>query len=103
MSDTNTEKSDQETRSLLLLTLWKFDTVFIVCDIYLSNSIKGGEKRLRVEGKRYGFKSTSMRLPSDMRNFQRNGQNREMLFNLLEAAIIEEKQNLHQVMSTLVH
>ena len=38
-----------------------------------------------------------MRLPSDMPNFLRNGQNKEMFFNLLEDAIIEEKQNLHQV------
>jgi len=74
----------------------QFDTVFIVCDTYLSNSIKGGERRLRGEGKKYVLKSTSMRLPSDMPNFLRNGQNKEMLFNLLEVAIIEEKQNLHQ-------
>ena len=32
-----------------------------------------------------------------MANFLRNGQNKEMLFNLLEDAMIEEKQNLHQV------
>ena len=38
-----------------------------------------------------------MRLPSDMPNFLRNGQNKEMLFNLLKDAITEEKQNLHQV------
>ena len=75
----------------------QFDTAFIVCDTYLSNSIKGGERRLRGEDKRYVLKSTSVRLPSDMPNFLRNGQNKEILFNLLEDAIIEEKQNLHQV------
>ena len=32
-----------------------------------------------------------------MPNFLRYGQNKEMLFNLLEDAIIEVKQNLHQV------
>ena len=38
----------------------QYDTVFIVCDTYLSSSIKGGEKRLRGEGKRYVLNSTSM-------------------------------------------
>ena len=75
----------------------QFGTAFIVCNTFLCNSIKGGEKRLRGEGKRYVLKSTSMRLPTDMPNFFRNGQNKEMLFNLLEDAIIEEKQHLHQV------
>ena len=69
----------------------QFDTAFFVCDTYLSNSIKGGERKLHGEGKRYVLKSTSMRLPSDMPNFLRNGQNQEMLFNLLEDDIIEEK------------
>ena len=32
-----------------------------------------------------------------MPNFLRNGQNKEILFHLLEDAIIEEKQNLHHV------
>ena len=72
----------------------QFQTIFIVCDTYLSNSIKGGERRLRGEGKRYVLKSTSMKLPSDMANFLRNGQNKEMMFNLLEEAITEEKTKL---------
>ena len=38
----------------------QFDTAFIFCDTYLSNSIKGGERRLRGKGKRYVDKSTSM-------------------------------------------
>ena len=71
----------------------QFDFVFIVCDTYLSNNIKSGERRLRGEGKKYVLKSTSMRLPSDMLNFLRNGQKKEMLFNLLADAVIEEKQN----------
>jgi len=72
----------------------QFDGIFIVCDTYLPNSIKDGERRLRGEGKRYVIKSTSMKLPSDMADFLRNGQNKEMLFNLLETAIIEEKTQL---------
>ena len=75
----------------------QFDNAFIVCDTYLSNSMKGGERRLRGKGKRYVLKSTSMQLPSDMPNFLGNRQNKEMFFILLEHAIIEEKQNLHQV------
>ena len=35
-----------------------------------------------------------MKLPSDMADFLRNGQNKEMLFNLLKTAIIEEKMQL---------
>ena len=75
----------------------QFDTAFIFCDTYLSNSIKGGERRLRGKDKRYVDKSTSMQLPSDMPNFLGNGQNKEMFFSLLEHAMIEEKQNLQQV------
>ena len=75
----------------------QFDTVFIVCNTYLSNSIKSGKRRICGEGKGYVLKSTSMLLSSDMPNFLRNGQNKEILFHLLEDAIIEEKQNLHQV------
>ena len=57
----------------------QFDTVFLVCDTCLSNSIESGERRLRGEGKKYVLKSTSMLLPSDMPNFLRNDQNKEIL------------------------
>ena len=57
----------------------QFDTVFLVCDTCPSNSIESGERRLRGEGKKYVLKSTSMLLPSDMPNFLRNDQNKEML------------------------
>jgi len=82
------------------LCSWRKKRLFLIdiIDTYLFNSIKGGEseRRLRGEGKKYVLKSTGTRLPSDMPNFLRNGQNKEMLFNLLEVAIIEEKQNLHK-------
>ena len=35
-----------------------------------------------------------MKLPSDMSNFLRNGQNKEMLFNLTEQSIYESKEQL---------
>ena len=35
-----------------------------------------------------------MKLPSDMSNFLRNGQNKEMLFNLIEQSIYESKEQL---------
>jgi len=44
----------------------QFDDIFIVCDTYLLNSNKGGERKFRGEGKRYVLKSASMKLPSDM-------------------------------------
>ena len=35
-----------------------------------------------------------MKLPSDMLSFLRNGQNKEMLFNLIEPSIYESKEQL---------
>ena len=65
-----------------------------MCDTYIQHSIKDGEGRLRGEGQFYMLKNMQMKLPSDMSNFLKNGQNKEMLFNLVEQSIVESKEQL---------
>lgn len=65
----------------------QYRIIFIVCDSYIQNSIKGGERRLQGDGRLYVLKNTQ--IPSDISSFLRNGQNKEMLFNLMEQSIIE--------------
>ena len=60
----------------------QYRTIFIVCNTYIQNSIKGGETRHRRDGRLYVLKNTQMKLASDMSSFLRNGQNKEMLNNL---------------------
>ena len=67
----------------------QYRTVVFVGDTYIQNSIKGGERRLRGDERLYVLKNTQMKLPSDMSSFLRNGQNKEMLFNLIEQSIYE--------------
>ena len=72
----------------------QYRTNFIVCDTYIQNSIKGGERRLREDGRLYVLKNTQMKLPSHMSSFLRNCQNKEMFFNLIEQSIYELKEQL---------
>ena len=72
----------------------QYHTIFIVFDTYIQHSIKGGERRLRGDGRLYILKNPNMKLPSDMTSFLRNGQNKEMLFNLIEQSIIDSKEQL---------
>ena len=72
----------------------QYRTIFILCDTYIPNSIKVGERRLRRDGRLYVLKNTQMKLPSDMSSFLRNDQNKEMLFNLIEPSIYESKELL---------
>ena len=65
----------------------QYRIIFIVCDSCIQNSIKGGERRLQGDGRLYVLKNTQ--IPSDISSFLRNGQNKEMLFNLMEQSIIE--------------
>ena len=72
----------------------QYRTIFIVCDTYIQNSIKGGERRLRGDGRLYVSKNMQMKLPSHMSSFLRNCQNKEMFFNLIEQSIYELKEQL---------
>lgn len=65
-----------------------------MCDTYIQNSTKGGERRLRGDRRYYVLKNMQMKLPSDMSSSLRNVQNKKMLFNLIEQSIIESKEQL---------
>ena len=68
--------------------------VYFVCDTYEQNSIKGGERKNREESERYMINSPDMKIPSDFGAFLHNGENKEPLFNLIERAIVEGKEDL---------
>ena len=62
--------------------------------IYKEGSIKTGERRSRGSGKRYVIKSPNMKIPSDFSNVLKNGDNKTMLLDLIEQALIEDKSKL---------
>ncbi len=72
----------------------RYTTVIIVCDTYKENSIKGGEKIKRGVSERYVLTSPDMKVPYDLNNCLCNGENKEMLFNLLQVAIIDDRGKL---------
>ena len=74
----------------------QYKTVYIACDTYRTNSIKSGERKLRGSGKRYVLKSPDMKMPFDMNTFLGNGKNKEMLFNLIECSIKEDRHRLKE-------
>ena len=61
----------------------QYMTIYLVCDIYKDVSIKGTERNLRGSGKRYIITSPDMKTPADFNDFMRNGDNKEMLINLI--------------------
>ena len=65
----------------------RYTTVFLVCDTYTKNSIKAGERIKRGVSERYILASPDMKVPYDFNSFLRNGENKEMLFDLLQLAI----------------
>ena len=67
---------------------------FIVCDTYIQNNIKGGERKLRGDRGLYVTKKMHKKLPSGMSSFLRYGQNKEILFHLIEQSIYESKEQL---------
>ena len=72
----------------------QYTTLYIVCDIYKDNSIKGGERQARGSSERYVLTSPDMKVPYDFAGFLRNGENKEMLFNLIQKAIEEMRGDL---------
>ena len=46
---------------------------------------------LHGDGKVYILKTPEMKLPYDMTTFLQNGKNKELLFNLIERSIVEDK------------
>ena len=72
----------------------RYTTVFHVCDTYRKNSIKAGERIKRGVSERYILTSPDMKVPYDFNSFLRNGENKEMLFDLLQLAIIQDRNQL---------
>ena len=72
----------------------QYTKVFLVCDTYQQNSIKAGEREARGASNRYFLASPDMKMPYDFAAFLRNGSNKEMLFNLIQQAIVDGKSSL---------
>ena len=72
----------------------QYTKVFLVCDTYQQNSIKAGEREARGASNRYFLASQDMKMPYDFAVFLRNGSNKEMLFNLIQQAIVDGKSSL---------
>ena len=51
---------------------------------------------LRGDGKVYILKTPHIKLPYDMTTFLQNGKNMELLFNLMERSIVEDKNKLNE-------
>ena len=91
-------KSNETIRSFtwkLLSTIPKqYDTIFLVCDSYKTNSIKAVERDSRGSGAKYALNKPDMKLPSDFTTFMKNGENKTRLLQLIEQVIDEDKQQL---------
>ena len=72
----------------------QYKTVYVVCDTYRINSIKSGERQARGVSARYVLNSPDMKIPYDFDNFLKNGDNKEMLFNLIQQSIEDDKESL---------
>ena len=71
----------------------QYTKVFLVCDTYQQNSIKAGKREARGASNRYFLASPDMKMPYDFAAFLRNGSNKEMLFNLIQQAIVDGKSS----------
>ena len=72
----------------------QYHTIYVVCDTYRINSIKGGERQARGVSACYVLNGPDIKCllcPYDSANFLRNGDNKEMLFNLIQQSIEDEE------------
>ena len=72
----------------------QYTSVLLVCDTYQQNSIKAGEREARGASNRCFLASPDMKMPYDFAAFLRNGSYKEMLFNLIQQAIVDGKSSL---------
>ena len=79
---------------ILYMVLKQFKNIYLVCDTYKEGSIKTGERRARGTGRKYILKSQDMNVPSDFCSFLKNEDNKTMILNIIEQAIIEDKIKL---------
>ena len=79
---------------ILVMVPRQYKDIYIACDTYEENSIKGGERAARGTSERYFLRSPDMKVPHDFAGFLRNGSNKEMLFDLIQQSIEEDRANL---------
>ena len=79
---------------ILVMVPRQYKDIYIACDTYEENSIKGGERSARGTSERYFLRSPDMKVPLDFAGFLRNGSNKEMLFDLIQQSIEEDRANL---------
>ena len=72
----------------------QYKDTYIACDTYEENSIKGGERAARGTSERYFLRSPYMKVPHHFAGFLRNGSNKEMLFDLIQQSIEEDRAYL---------
>ena len=66
---------------------------YIACDTYEENSIKRGERAARGTSERYFLRSPDMKVPHHIAGFLRNDSNKEMLFDLIQQSIEDDRAN----------
>ena len=78
---------------ILVMVPRQYKDIYIACDTYEENSIKGGERAARGTSECYFLRSPDMKVPNDFADFLRNGSNKEMLFDLIQQSIEEDRAN----------
>eukprot|EP00794_Sanderia_malayensis_P002237 gene2237-2552_t len=73
----------------------QYVNVYVACDTYLENSIKSRERAARGAGERYVLRTPDMKVPADFVTFLKNGDNKKMLFNLIQQSIEDDRHNLN--------
>ena len=79
---------------ILAMVPSQYRHVYIACDTYKGISIKGGERQARGMSERYLITTPDMKIPHNFTNFLQNGENKTMLFDLIQRAIEEGKSKL---------
>ncbi len=73
----------------------QYVNVYIACDTYLESSIKSRERAARGAGERYVLRTPDMKVPADFVTFLRNGDNKRMLFDLIQQSIKDDRHTLN--------
>ena len=89
----NAETVRELAARILVMVPRQYKDIYIACDTYEENSIKGGERAARGTSERYFLRSPDMKVPHDFADFLRNGSNKEM-FDLIQQSIEEDRANL---------
>lgn len=72
----------------------KYSTFYVACDCYHERSIKGCERQLRGQSKKFVIRNPDIRTPPDFKNSLNNGVNKERLFELIEEVWSENARDL---------